>query len=263
MKKKTEISVYFTNRILMIIVSFLLLETACRSDAEKGLIPEKAFSRILSEIHLADGLLALPDMREKYFPRDSVANYTDIAERYGYSKEAMDKTLKYYFITKPKKLIRIYDNVLARLTEMEAILEEESIDITVSQGGMWKGAGLYYFAGISDTSKLFFDHIFYSAGNYLLKYTVTLYPADQTLNPCFTFFTCRADSLENGKRNYFSGIEYLRDGQPHTYSYNITIPGNLPLLIKGRLFDFENNPAGIMRHAKVENISFTFISALI
>ncbi len=263
MKKKAEISFYFINRALLITASFLLLVAACRSDAEKGLIPEKIFSRILYEVHLTDGLLSLPDIHDKYYPRDSLANYQDIAESYGYSKEDMDKTLRYYFITKPKRLIRIYDNVLARLSEMEIMLEEESIDIPAPQGGMWKGAQQYHFAGRSDTSKLYFDHIFYIAGKYLLEYTLTLYPADETLNPCFTYFTCRADSIQNGRRNYFRGIEYLRDGQPHTYSYNLNIPDNLPLLIRGRLLDFENNPDGILRHAKVENISFTIISAAI
>ena len=262
MKKRPEIMIFLKNKIILIIASFLIVAAACRSDEKKGLIPEKTFSRILYEIYMTDGLLALPDIHEKYYPRDSLANYADIAESYGYTKEAVDNTLKYYFTKKPKKLIKIYDHAIARLTEMETKLNDETIESPAAEGGLWKGAQVYDFAGISDTARLYFDHVFYSAGDYIMKYTLTLYPSDETVNSRLTAFICRADSLASGRRNYFSGIKYLRDGQPHTYNFLIRIPNNLPILIKGRLLDFENDPAGILRHAKVENISFTLISLL-
>jgi len=268
MKNSPEIITYFRNNIIRrnniiwMISLFLLFQAGCKSDKEKGLIPEKKFARILYEIHLADGLMSLPAIHDKYYPRDSVANYTDIIERHGYTKEAMDKTLEYYFTEKPKKLIRMYDHTIGQLTEMETLLEEELEEVPAPEGGLWKGAQMYYLTGSRDTTRLYFDHIFYTAGDYTLQFTLTLYPSDQTKNPCFTAFTCRADSLATGKRTFLRGIGYIKDGQPHTYSYVISIPANLPMLIKGRLLDFENNPAEIDRDAKIENISFVLSSAV-
>lgn len=260
MKPSPEKYIYSCSKIIRLIVLILLFQAGCKSDYEKGLIPEKAFAQIIYEVHLADGLLSLPEIHSKYYPRDSVANYTDIVEKHGYTTEALDKTLKYYFTEKPKKFIRIYDQAIGRLTQMESLLEKETEDIPAAQGGLWKGAQMYFLTGSRDTSKLYFDHIFYTPGDYTIQFTLTLYPADQTHNPIFTAFTCRADSLATGKRELHRGIEYIKDGQPHTYSYLIRIPNNLPMLIKGRLLDFENNPGEISRHAKIENISFVLSS---
>lgn len=247
----------------LIILSFLFM-FSCRSEKEKSIIPEKTFSKILYEIYLANGLIVLPEIHDKYFPRDSVANYTDIIESHGYTKEAMDRTLKYYFTEKPKRLIRIYDQAIGQLTRIESMLEKEmDEEMPVQDAGLWKGSPSYLITGISDTSKLYFDYIFYSAGDYTLKFTVTMYPSDQSLNPCFTAFTCRADSLSTGKREYIRGIEYIKDGQPHTYNYVIRIHDNLPCIIKGHLIDFENNPSEISRHVKVEEISFVLSSIII
>lgn len=263
MKPSPKTSTYIRNKIIWLISLSLLFQAGCKSENEKGLIPEKTFASILYEVHLADGLMSLPAIHDKYYPRDSVANYTDIVESHGYTKEALDKTLKYYFSEKPKKFIRIYDQAIGQLTEMETVLDEEIVEAPAPEGGLWKGSQLYYLTGSRDTTRLYFDHVFYIAGDYTLQFTLTLYPSDQTKNPCFTAVTCRADSLETGKRNFLHGIEYIKDGQPHTYSYVIRIPDNLPMLIKGRLLDFENNPGEISRHAKIEKISFALTSTVI
>ncbi len=249
-------------KFVLLIFLILLIPEGCKSDKKKGLIPEKTFAKILYEIHLADGLLALPDIHDKYYSRDSVANYTDIVENHDYTKEAFDKTLRYYFTEKPKKFIRIYDHAIGKLTEMESLLEGISEDIPALSGGLWKGSQLYLLTGNRDTTKLYFDHIFYTAGDYTLQFTLTLFPSDQTLNPCFTAYTCRADSLVSGKRTFLRGPEYIKDGRPHTYSFVLKIPDNLPTLIKGHLLDFENNPAEISRHARIEGISFVLSSAV-
>lgn len=260
MKKRAEINKSFSSAIIALAILLLLFTGACKNDGRKGLIPEKTFARILYEVHLADGLISLPDIHDTYYPRDSLANYTDIFESHGYTKEAMDRTMKYYFTQKPKKLIRIYDYVIGILTEMELMLEKITDDIPSAQGGLWKGSQLYHIAGVADTAKLYFDHIFYAAGDYTMTFTLTLFPSDQSLNPRLTAFTCRADSLVTGRRNFISGIKYIKDGQPHTYRITFRIPDNLPLLIKGRLIDFENNPTEILRYVKIENISFVLSS---
>jgi len=238
------------------LIMLLILLPSCGKGRKEGLIPEKTFAKILYEIHLADGLISNPELRNIYFRRDSVANYTDIIESHGYTKESMDKTLKYYFTEQPKKLIRIYDRAIGRLTETELLLGNELDQFPAAEGGLWKGSQSYLITGSTDTSKLYFDHVFYIAGDYTMQFILTLYPSDESTNPCFTAYTCRADSLLTGKRNYFSGIRYIRDGQAHTYNFVIKIPPDLPLIFKGQLIDFENNPEEIYRHVKIEKISF-------
>jgi hypothetical protein len=260
MKNRSEKYFCLAPGILTAFCLALLLAGSCRSNAERELIPEKKFAQILYEIHLADGLISLPDIHDRYYQRDSVVNYTDIIESHGYTKEEMDKTLKYYFQEKPKRLIKIYDHAIGKLTEMESVLAKELDEIPTLQGGLWKGTQVYYLTGRSDTAKLYFDHIFYTPGEYKLEFTVTVHPSDQSLNPCLAYYTCRADSLTTGKRNFFRGIEYIKDGQPHTYTYLLRIPNNLPIILKGWLFDHENNSEEIWKYAKIDNISFALSS---
>lgn len=260
MEKNAEKNILLSKGTALIMASLILLSSSCNNDKPKGLIPEKALSGILYEVHLADGLISLPGIREKYYSRDSVSNYTDIVEDHGYTQEALDRTLHYYFTREPKKLIRIYDKTIGRLTEMDIMLENEIIDIPSVDRGLWKGEQEYFITGRGDTSKLYFDHIFYTAGNYVIQYTLTLFPSDQSVNPCLTAFTCRADSLGTGKCSYIRGMEYIKDGQPHTYNHLILVPDNLPLLIRGHILDFGNNTEDIFRHARIQDISFRLIS---
>lgn len=263
MKKRFKNNNCVPPKIIMALCLLIFFPVSCNSKKERGLIPEKIFAAIVSEIHLADGLVNLPDIHDKYYQRDTLANYTDIVENHGYTQEAMDKTLKYYFTKKPKRLIKIYDHAIGQLTEIETFLMEEIDEEITQQGGLWKGSPVYYLSGISDTTKIYFDHIFYTPGEYKLEFSATVFPSDQSFNPSFTAYTCSADSIVTGKRNFINGIEYLKDGLPHTYTYIFRIQGRLPLVLKGWLYDHENNPGGIYKHAKIENISFSLTSGVI
>lgn len=258
MKSNPENIYRILRNIFPAIYLILILGVSCSGNKEKGLIPEKTFETILTEVHLTDGLLMLPDIRERYFERDSVANYTDVVESHGYTKEAMDRTLKYYFTKKPKRLLRIYDHAIGRLTEIETLLSGEPDEIPVQQGDLWKGASTYYLSDKPENEKIYFDHICFLQGDYTLTYTVTVYPSDQTFNPCLTAWSSAADSADTGKRNYLPPVRYIRDGQPHTYTIVFNNSGTSPVILKGWLFDFENNPYGLSKNAKIENISFFF-----
>jgi len=263
MKSRDENKYRSVRDIFPVLCLFLITGIACSGDKKQGLIPEKTFEAILTEIHLSDGLLMLPDLRELYFERDSVANYRDVVENHGYTKEAMDKTLKYYFTEKPKKLLRIYDHAIGRLTEIETLLSGEPDETPGRPGDLWKGASVYYLSDKPEDEKIYFDHVGFLQGEYALTYTATVYPADETFNPCFTAWSAAADSADTGKRNYLPPVRYIKDGQPHTYTFTFYNPGSTPVIMKGWLFDFENNPAGISKHAKIENISFLFTTRII
>ena len=259
MKNRSEKFLHTPLKVLAFAAFALLISGSCSSKEEKDLIPEKTFAVILTEIHMSDGLLMLSDIRDRYYFRDSVANYTDIIKSHGYTKEAMDRTIKYYFTRKPKRLIKIYDHAIGQLTEIETLLSGEPDEIPSQQGELWKGAATYFLSDKPENDKIYFDHIFYTKGDYTLQFSVTVYPSDQSFNPCFTAWTCSADSADTGKRNYFPVIKYIKDGQPHIYTYIFNHRGSSPVILKGWLFDCENNPSGVSRQAKIGNISFSFI----
>ncbi|MCJ7446426.1 MAG: DUF4296 domain-containing protein [Bacteroidales bacterium] len=255
-----------SNIILKILLSGIvvsLLACSCSDRSSKtdhnDLIPEKTLISILTEVHIADGLLFLPKIRSTYSERDSVANYVDIIERYGYSKETMDRTMRYYFIKKPKKLIRIYDRILDKLSEMETYFTKEEDNTRSLFEDQWTGNSSYYLPDPTGNESVSFDLKLDKPGTYTLTFTVTLFPSDQSFKPHFTAYLCHPDSIETGKRIYLPAINYIKDGYPHTYILSKEIDVNSFAHLKGWFYDYENCRDDWQKHVRIDNISLRFI----
>ncbi len=256
-----------TRFIFLILIISSLFAGSCGSRKNKldhkDLIPEKDLVSIIAEVHLADGLLGIPKIHYRFSSLDSIKPYIQIIEKYGYTKETMDKTLEYYLIKKPKKLIEVYDKALGKLSEMESYNEIESLAEQERNRTHWRGKELYLFPDPTNTDSANFAVKLSVPAFYTLTFTATLFPDDQSFNPRFTAYSCNADSIETGKRKYYDTINYLKDGQPHTYNIIVGVPKNTPILFKGCLFYMDNHPGAYDKHARFDNISLTITSALV
>ncbi len=245
----------FTHLILILL---LLLTGSCSSRNNKldrsQIIPEKELISILTDVYLTDGLLTIPRIHNMFSSLDSISSYFRIIENHGYSKETMDKTIKYYFVKNPKKLINIYDQVLGILSEMESYLEKESALEDANNRNLWNGLESYSLPDTSITDSLWFNLTIRRKGTYTLMFSATLFPDDQTLNPRITLYSCHPDSIISGKRKYIETINYIKDGKPHTYTLNLTVLSKKPRCFRGNLYDFDNNPDECEKHAIIENI---------
>lgn len=245
-----------------ILLAILLVICSCQSRRSrvdsKHLIPEKELVPILTEIYLADGLVGMPKIIMKYAPLDSVSTYIHIIEKHGYTREEMDKTLKYYFIKDPKELIKIYDRVLGVLSEMESRVQKEIAKSKPAAVGLWPGHDSYSFPDPSGTDSTVFDISLLKPGLYTLNANVTLFPDDQSGNPELTAFTCHPDSILTGKRNYIEPIPYIKDGYEHKYSVTFTVPVKTTLHLRGCLYDYANNPDNWDKHLTIHNIAVIY-----
>lgn len=227
----------------------------------QNLIPEKNLVSLLTDIHITTGLLSLPQINSWTSSLDSISTYYHVIEKHGYTKEIMDKTMKYYFINNPKKLNKIYDQVLGILSEMESRVEKESVLEMARRLNLWTGKEFYSLPDPSGNDSTMFDINLNRSGIYTLTFSVTLFPDDQSLNPRPTAYSSSPDSIDGGKRLYVKTIDYIKDGCPHTYILTFRLPESKILHIRGWLFDFDNDPLSIENHAQIENISLTFSSA--
>jgi len=246
----------------LILITLSLIISSCESRRSKidrkHLIPENDLVSILTDIYITDGLIGMPRIVMKYAPLDSISTYNRIFEKHGYTKEMMDKTMKYYFIKNPKKLIKIYDKVLGILSEMESRVRKEIQKSNPVPDNLWPGHELYSFPDPAGSDSVFFDLPLTKPGAYTLSAKVTLYPDDQSLNPRLTAFTCHPDSIETGKRKYMNPICYLKDGHEHKYSVTFSVPYKTTLHVRGSLYEFDNNPADWEKHIVIRNISVTY-----
>jgi hypothetical protein len=195
----------------------------------------------------------------KYNGLDSISTYNYIIEKHGYTREAFDKTLKYYFFKNPKKLIKIYDKVLGILSEMESRAQKDLTKIKEHSGGVWLGFDSYFYPDPSGSDSVHFDLTLTRAGVYTLTSTVILFPDDQSLNPRFTAFSCHPDSISTGRRDYIkTPVRYIKDGQPHRYSFVFKVPVKTSLHVRGKLYDYDNNPGIWEKHLIIKNISVIY-----
>ena len=245
--------------IIMFIASVFLFSCTGREEIpdSSDLIPRKDLIPILTEIHIADGLLPNRKIQNWVLSVDSISTYYYIIEKHGYKKETFDKTMHYYFIKKPKELISIYDGILGKLSEMESLLEKEVMLSREHASNVWPGERSYFFPEPSGTDSAGFDLMLSGSITYTLKFTVTILPEDQSVNPRATVFTIDADSLENGKRKYFETLSFLKDGQPHTYTMKLSGPLNRIMNVKGNLYNTDNHLEDWQKNIRFENITLT------
>lgn len=254
-------SVYMTGKGLYILLLLTLMLFSCNGKTLKpdrsDIIPEKDLIPILTEIHIADGLLPNPKIRNWVLSVDTISTYHYIAETHGYTKDALDKTMHYYFIRKPKKLIRLYDNILGTLSEMESLLEKEVMLAREQSSNVWPGERNYYFPDKTGTESVAFELSLAGGRVYTLNFTATLYPYDHSLNPRASAFIVNADSVNNGQRTYFKTTPYIKDGKSHTYTLRIFAPAGVPFRLKGTLYEIDNNPEEWQKHVRFDNITLS------
>ncbi|HUX97548.1 MAG TPA: DUF4296 domain-containing protein [Bacteroidales bacterium] len=257
-----SIKMTIRNFVIFLISSFLIL--SCTGKQVKpdrsGIIPERDLIPLLEEIHLADGLLANPRIQNWVLSIDSISTYHYIAEKHGYTKKEFDKTLQYYFISKPKKLIKIYDKILGELSEMESLLEKEVMLMRERSSNVWPGERNYYFPDGNDISAVGFEVSLAGSRLYTLKFTATLFPDDQSVNTRAGVFSCDADSLTTGVRTRFETPAYLKDGIPHLYSIRIFVSSNRPFILKGMLYESDYCIEEWKKHVRFENITLSIPS---
>ena len=246
--------------LILITLSLIILSCESRRSKinRKNLIPEKELVSILTDIYLTDALIGMPKIVMKYSPLDSISTYNSVIEKHGYTKEIMDKSMKYYFIKDPKKLIKIYDKVLGILSEMESRVQKDIQKSKPVAKNLWPGPESYSFPDPSGADSAFFDISLTKPGYYTLTAKVTLFPDDQSLNPGLTAFTCHPDSIETGKRKYIKPIYYLKDGIEHKYSIIFTVPLKTTLHVRGCLYDFVNHPDDWEKHLVIRNIDVIY-----
>ncbi len=247
--------------IFIVLIAFSVVAASCsgrRNKAEhKGIIPEKDLTLILTEVHIADGLLSIPEIKYKFEKGDTLESYTGIIERYGYTKPQMDRTMRYYFVKKPKNLVKIYDKVLGKLSEMESRVDKELLVFKAGQMNIWPGKSFYSFPDpdSEDTALVDFSSGFY--GTLYLRFTLTIYPDDQSVDPVMGLYFLKSDTAGNENRISFSPVRFIKDGHPHNYRFTLVQNLTGEVMLKGWFIDQEGISPNRTFHYRVENIILT------
>lgn len=266
-KKRISISL---SRMLNAMISSLLIilfAVSCVNKRDKveheDLIPEDKFVSILSDMYLVTGLLSIPEILYEFGGRDSIMNYIDIIESYGFSYEKMNSTMNYYFVSKPKKLIRIYDNIIKNMSEMETHYQNEIMKADDLKARSRIYYSEYFLPVYGEQKKPALSKILGPPGTFTLEFTITLYPDDQSYCPSFQSLIVDADSIDSGKKKDLQRINYIKDGYPHRITISRRLEGSRPVILEMDFYNHSSNTREGDKHASIEINSFSYIPDVI
>ncbi len=247
--------------ILPVILIFSVLALSCAGRKNKAghrdIIPEKELIPILIDINIADGLLSMPKINYMFANVDTLGNYVDIIKKHGYTKDQMDRTMRFYFMKRPKRLVSIYDKVLGGISELESRISRESPDYSSAEANIWQGKPYYSFPDPSGKDSAWIDFQAVYLQDYSLKFTLTLYPDDQTVNPALGLYFVHTDSSGNEKRLPFTSLKFIKDGRPHSFYFSLKMDLPAQVSLRGWFTGSECSSPGVFRHMRVQNIVLT------
>jgi hypothetical protein len=242
-----------------IIITLIFL--SCSGNGEKvkknQLIPSTDVVSILTDLYIADGLLSIQPIRTQFSAKDSIINYIEIIENHGYTKDQMDKTLKYYFVKNPKELEKIYDEVLAALSEIQSRLNTEIANAAATNFNLWPKQLSYSLPEEGAINNIYFNIPVKDTGMYELSLTAMVYPDDQSLNPRINvFFQHKGGLAAKGTKDYWDPVMFPKDGLRHNYTLSKRLSDTTSVFFSGWLM-YNDTKAGVWKkHAKIENIIF-------
>ncbi|MGQ9621138.1 MAG: DUF4296 domain-containing protein, partial [Bacteroidales bacterium] len=242
--------------VTVAILFIMLLFLSC--SGEKGhikkneTIPPKELVSMLTDLYLADGLLSYPPVKNNFISKDSTLNYIDVINAHGYTKEKVDLTIHYYLLNNPKKLEKIYDQVIARLSEIQSRLEAE--EITASPFNLWNLRSSFTIPSDGVQNKIWFSIPVKDTGMYQFIFSAIVYPDDQSLSLRTNIFFWHADSSETGVRDYWVPSYYINDGEEHEYTISRKLTDTSFTHINGWLLDHDFQPGLWTKHVKISGI---------
>lgn len=247
-------------KILILLLPLIFCSCAGKDNKSKNikLIPEEELVSVLTDLYLSTGILGYPPARNLFMAKDSIENYIDVIEKHGFTKEQMDKTLKYYFIEETKELEKIYDQVLARLTEIQSGLETAS---AITGGiNLWNQKERMSVPENGAHDLLYFSIPVKDTGLYEISFSAIIYNDDQSINPRTSTFFWHSSDTQDGVRDFWDNINLISDGTSHSYYFSRTLKDTTYTHICGWLFQCEAPAGSWVKHGSFSSISVRKIS---
>ena len=248
---KTVYKIFFVTLMLMIVSCG---NTENKKPSRKMRIPDDRLAAILTDTYLTAGIMDLFAMRDTWAQRDSIQNYIDVIESHGYTYEQFETTMRYYFMSKPRKLSRIYDRVTGNLLELETELMTQQSAVKPSEKNLWPGKPDYRLPEEFTRDRVWFDIPVDKPGEYILKADIRVFEDDKSLNPRVTVYFSYRDSAGEEKRDYWQEIFLVKDGQIHNIQIKHTLDTIPGARLRGWLLNHDNQSGKWEKHARISNI---------
>lgn len=258
--KRRHHSKHFPLAALLTITLVLAAALGCTSrnlkQDRKDLIPSQKLANVITDMYLTDGLMTVPGIRQMHESKDSVIVYMEVLAQHGYTRDQFDKTMKFYFLNNPKKLQRIYNEVISRLTEIQSEVQTR-VEKVPALENLWPGRAAYSFPEDGITDPVFFEYQLADTGLYTLKLNAVVFSDDQSENPRITVWFWKADTSAMGVSSFWQEVPLPKDGAAHEYTLSASVPDSSFTAIRGWLLNHDPKNGRWEKHSRINNISLT------
>lgn len=246
--------------IILLCCLLITLMLSCNKTRRSGIdssevITEDEMVEILSDLYLTDGLLNYPPVRSEYSEKDSIETYIDVIREHGYTKEKVDKSMEYYFIDKPKKYAAIYDRVIEKLSGMEADLIQQLSKESQSNRNLWDGERTYSLPDAGVSNPIEFSVRTEGLGEYVIRFRLTLYEDDQSLDPYTDIWFWYDDGTEEGAKIPWDRYDLEKTGRPQMITLREALTDPRVTHIQGKLINHTEQQGHWEKHAIITNIT--------
>ena len=242
----------------MRIVAFslvLVLTVGFVSCSKEDIVPEKTFYLILEEVHLSKGIMGFTDFGNMFVESDSVAVFESIYKKYGYSRETVENTYRYYFIYKTKKLEKFYNSFLGELSAKEARITEERVMVLDNARPEELTKTEFRLPSEDKEDKAYFERQIMSPGKYNFSFDVSVDPSDPTFKPHLSMWMRHSGGVEqNLEPQHITTLFYIKDGNTYHFIVPVEKTERPVSMIYGYLFDTDGDPVLAGKNAVIKNI---------
>ncbi|MBQ9471176.1 MAG: DUF4296 domain-containing protein [Bacteroidales bacterium] len=234
-------------RIALLLVALAATLSGCRS---RMVIPEDDMVRVLTKLYLTDAT----QFGREAAPGQPMLYYEPVLERYGYTMQQFDSSLRYYS-SRPEVLDQIYDHVIGELTKLEAhIAEQAQRAAEEAARNLWPWAEhlSLHQADSMHNPHLRFEVQLPRPGLYALAFTLRRGIADSTIAPRFEAALWGPDSMAASAQSH----PYPADTSAHELVFEFDAPDSSTTL-RGALYLHANSPSA-QRSAAFSGISLRY-----
>ncbi len=238
--------------IFLLIINLSLLQF-CKKDRHSSIIPQKKFTEILTEIHIADALLTKEnklDAKLKY--PDSLSYYNQIFKKYNVSREQFYNSITYYmqdmqtFIDIEKSIV---DTLNARFQILDSLER-----LSLAKQDLWQKKREWTLPDDGVTNAIPFQVIANQNGIYNLIAEVLLYPDDMSKDLKMKIHVDYTDGTSDERTVKIVG----RNATWQQYSISLTTNPNKQVkgFVSGEVLSHASSTTYM--HLRVRNIMLTY-----
>jgi len=240
---------------LIVSIVFTVFFISCtETKKEKPKLNKEEFTKLLIDIHMADGILSAQNIYRSGSNHRPSYYYNSIYKKYNLNKAEFDSCIAYY-ADNANNFTKIYDVVIDSLNRLEtqyridiknAKLEQDTVNL-------WRKK-THYIVPKNGKPQFDFSILVNQKGIYTVSADIRIFSKDQSENPQMTASFWKNDTLNGPQEVHFEPLKITRDSIFRNYSIQLEYPDTTYTTLKGNIFSWDNDLQQFTQDYEIKNI---------